>query len=172
MTTEKLIAVIGGSGFIGRHVVQALARDGYRVRVGVRRVDRAAFLKPMGVPGQIMPVQVNVRYPESIAQAVDGADVVINLVGILQDNGKQTFESVQSQGAENVATVCAEHGVQRFIHISAIGADKQSPSRYARSKAQGEDAVLSSYPNAAILRPSIVVGLRMTSLIVLRQWRA
>ncbi len=158
MAKAKLIAVIGGSGFVGRHVVQALAREGHRVRVGVRHVERASFLKPMGVPGQVVPMQANVRFPNSLKPVVAGADVVINLVGILQESGPQKFTSLQAEGARTVAKAAREAGAMQFIQISAIGADQHSEAVYARTKAKGEQAVLAEYPNAVILRPSIVVG--------------
>ena len=158
MAQEKLIAVIGGSGFVGRHVVQALARDGHRIRVGVRRVERASFLKPMGVPGQVVPMQANIRFPESLDAVVAGADVVINLVGILQEAGPQKFSALQAEGARAVAKAARDAGATQFIQLSAIGADAESYADYARTKAKGEQAVLEQYPDAVILRPSIVVG--------------
>ncbi len=158
MAQEKLIAVIGGSGFVGRHVVQALARDGHRIRVGVRRVERASFLKPMGVPGQVVPMQANIRFPESLDAVVAGADVVINLVGILQEAGPQKFSALQAEGARAVAKAARDAGATQFIQLSAIGADAESDADYARTKAEGEQAVLEQYPDAVILRPSIVVG--------------
>lgn len=158
MAQEKLIAVIGGSGFVGRHVVQALARDGHRIRVGVRRVERASFLKPMGVPGQVVPMQANIRFPESLDAVVAGADVVINLVGILQEAGPQKFSALQAEGARAVAKAARDAGATQFIQLSAIGADADSDADYARTKAEGEQAVLEQYPDAVILRPSIVVG--------------
>lgn len=158
MAQEKLIAVIGGSGFVGRHVVQALARDGHRIRVGVRRVERASFLKPMGVPGQVVPMQANIRFPESLDAVVAGADVVINLVGILQEAGPQKFSALQAEGARAVAKAARDAGATQFIQLSAIGADAESDADYARTKAKGEQAVLEQYPDAVILRPSIVVG--------------
>lgn len=158
MAQEKLIAVIGGSGFVGRHVVQALARDGHRIRVGVRRVERASFLKPMGVPGQVVPMQANIRFPESLDAVLAGADVVINLVGILQEAGPQKFSALQAEGARAVAKAARDAGATQFIQLSAIGADADSDADYARTKAEGEQAVLEQYPDAVILRPSIVVG--------------
>lgn len=158
MAQEKLIAVIGGSGFVGRHVVQALARDGHRIRVGVRRVERASFLKPMGVPGQVVPMQANIRFPESLDAVVAGADVVINLVGILQEAGPQKFSALQAEGARAVAKAARDAGATQFIQLSAIGAYADSDADYARTKAEGEQAVLEQYPDAVILRPSIVVG--------------
>ena len=154
---ETLVTVFGGSGFLGRHVVRALARQGYRIRPAVRRPDLAGHLQPLGRVGQIHAVQANIRYPASVEAAVRGADVVINLVGILFERGKQRFEAVQAEGAHTVAQAAAAAGA-RLIHVSALGADPDSPARYARSKAAGETAVLAAVPDATILRPSIVFG--------------
>jgi NADH dehydrogenase len=155
--TETLVTVFGGSGFLGRHVVRALAREGYRVRNAVRRPDLAGHLQPMGRVGQIHSVQANLRYPASVAAALQGADVAINLVGILFERGKQRFEAVQAEGAACVARATAEAGA-RLIHVSALGADAGSPALYARTKAAGEAAVLAAAPEATIFRPSIVFG--------------
>ena len=154
---ETLVTVFGGSGFLGRHVVRALAKLGYRVRVAVRRPELAGFLQPQGRVGQIHAVQANVRHPASVEAAAREADVVINLVGILFERGRQTFDAVQSTGAETVALATASVGA-RMIQVSAIGADESAPSRYARSKALGEKLVLSAAPSAVILRPSVLFG--------------
>ena len=154
---DTLITVFGGSGFLGRHLVRALARRHYRIRVAVRRPDLAGHLQPLGRVGQIHPVQANVRHPESVAAAVRGADVVINLVGILFERGRQRFDAVQSYGAEQVALAASAHGA-RMVHVSAIGADEHSASGYARAKAEGEKAVLAARPDAVIVRPSIMFG--------------
>jgi len=154
---ETLVTVFGGSGFLGRHVVRALAKLGYRVRVAVRRPELAGFLQPQGRVGQIHAVQANVRHPASVEAAAREADVVINLVGILFERGRQTFDAVQSTGAETVALAAASVGA-RMIQVSAIGADESAPSRYARSKALGEKLVLSAAPAAVILRPSVLFG--------------
>lgn len=154
----KLAVVFGGSGFIGRNVVRELAKRGWRVRVAVRRPHLAQFLRPMGYVGQIQLFQANVRYRPSVAEAVKGADAVINLVGILHQQGAQRFDSVQAGGARVIAECAAEAGVPRLVHISAIGADPQSKSLYARSKGLGEAAVRSACPQATILRPSLVFG--------------
>jgi len=154
---ETLVTVFGGSGFLGRHLVRALAREGYRVRPAVRRPDLAGHLQPLGRVGQIHAVQANLRYPGSVEAAVRDADVVINLVGVLFDSGKQTFESVQAEGAFTVARAAAAAGA-RLIHVSALGADPDSPALYARSKAAGEAAVLATVPDATIFRPSIMFG--------------
>jgi NADH dehydrogenase len=154
----KLATVFGGSGFIGRYIVWSLARSGYRVRAAVRRPELAGHLQPMGVVGQIHPVQANLRFPDSVVRAVQGARTVINSVGILAPAGKQTFEAVHAEGARRVAKAAREAGVERLVHISAIGADRDASAQYARSKAEGEEAVLAEFPSAIILRPSIVFG--------------
>lgn len=155
---NQLITVFGGSGFIGRHVVRALAKRGYRVRVACRRPELAFFLQPLGNVGQIQAVQANLRFPASIAAAVKGADAIVNLVGILTEDGKQRFESVQAEGAAAIANAAKAEGITRFVQMSAIGADAQSESVYAQTKAAGEQAVLAAIPSAVILRPSIVFG--------------
>ncbi|MBV8839651.1 MAG: complex I NDUFA9 subunit family protein [Alphaproteobacteria bacterium] len=155
--TETLVTIFGGSGFLGRHLVRALAREGYRIRPAVRRPDLAGHLQPLGRVGQIHAVQANLRYPESVEAAVRGADVVINLVAVLYERGKQTFEAVQQQGAHNVAQAAAAAGA-RLIHVSALGADPDSTAAYARTKAAGEAAVLGTVPDATIFRPSIMFG--------------
>jgi NADH dehydrogenase len=155
--SETLVTVFGGSGFLGRHVVRALAREGYRVRNAVRRPDLAGHLQPLGRVGQIHSVQANLRYPESVDAAVRGADVVVNLVGILFERGKQSFDAVQGEGAHCVAQAAATHGA-RLVHVSALGADPESTSSYARAKAAGEAAVLGTVADATILRPSIIFG--------------
>ena len=154
---ETLVTVFGGSGFLGRHVVRALAKLGYRIRVAVRRPELAGFQQPLGRVGQIHAVQANVRHPASVEAAARDADVVIDLVGILFERGRQKFDAVQAFGAEAVALAAAAFGA-RMIHVSAIGADEQAPSRYARSKAAGEKLVLAAVPSATILRPSVLFG--------------
>ena len=154
---DTLITIFGGSGFLGRNVVQALAKHEYRIRVAVRRPELAGFLQPLGRVGQIHAVQANVRHRPSVAAAVRGSDVVINLVGILFESGRQRFETVQGFGAESVALAAASEDA-KMIHISAIGADEHSPSAYARSKAEGERLVLAATPEATIFRPSVVFG--------------
>jgi NADH dehydrogenase len=156
--SQQLVTVFGGSGFVGRHVVRALVKRGYRVRVAVRRPDLAGFLQPLGTVGQIHAVQANLRYPDSVAAAVRGADAVVNLVGILQEGGRQSFAAVQANGAGAVARACAAQGLTRLVQISAIGADGESASLYASSKAEGEAAVRQAVPDAVILRPSIIFG--------------
>lgn len=158
LPSQQLVTVFGGSGFVGRHVVRALVKRGYRVRVAVRRPDLAGFLQPLGMVGQIHAVQANLRYPDSVAAAVKGASAVVNLVGILQEGGRQNFAAVQANGARVIAQACAAAGIARLVHVSAIGADAGSKSLYARSKAEGEAAVLAAVQGAVILRPSIVFG--------------
>jgi uncharacterized protein YbjT (DUF2867 family) len=154
---DTLVTVFGGSGFVGRHVVRALAKRQYRIRVAVRRPELAGYLQPLGRVGQIHAVQANLRHAGSVAVAVRDTDVVVNLVGILHEHGRQRFEAVQHVGAETVARAAALHGA-RLVHMSALGADANSPSAYARSKAAGEYAVLAAVPNATIIRPSVLYG--------------
>jgi len=154
----SLVTVFGGSGFIGRHAVRALARDGWRIRAAVRRPDLAGHLQPMGSVGQIMPVQANLRFAESVQRAAEGAAAVVNLVGILAKSGAQTFETVHVAGARAAARAARDAGAKVFVHVSAIGASPQSASAYARSKAAGESAVREEFPDAIILRPSLVFG--------------
>jgi uncharacterized protein YbjT (DUF2867 family) len=154
---ETLVTVFGGSGFLGRSVVRALCKRDYRVRVAVRRPELAGHLQPLGKVGQIHAVQANLRYPASVEAAMRGADVAINLVGILAPSGAQTFDAVHADGAGTVAKAASAAGA-RTVHVSSIGADANSTSRYARSKAAGEAAVLSAAPSATILRPSVVFG--------------
>ena len=154
---DTLVTVFGGSGFLGRHVVRALAKRDYRIRVAVRRPELAGHLQPLGRVGQIHAVQANVRHAPSVEAAMRGAAAAINLVAILSESGPQTFDAVQARGAATVAGVAQAHGA-RLVHISAIGADARSPSHYARAKAEGEEAVLSAVPSASILRPSVIFG--------------
>jgi NADH dehydrogenase len=154
---NKLVTVFGGSGFIGRHVVRALAKRGYRIRVAVRRPDLAGFLQPLGRVGQIHAVQANLRHPPSVEAATRDSDAVVNLVGILFERGRQRFDGVHARGAETVALAAAAFGAT-LVHGSALGADENAPSLYARSKAMGEKLVLAAMPAATIMRPSIVFG--------------
>lgn len=154
---ETLVTVFGGSGFLGRNVVRALCRRDYRMRVAVRRPELAGYLQPSGKVGQVHTIQANLRYPASVEAAVRNSDVVINLVGILTEGGGQTFDAVQAKGAEIVAKAAAAIGA-RLIHVSAIGADAESPSHYARAKAAGEAAVMAAVPSATIFRPSVMFG--------------
>ncbi|MEA1940670.1 MAG: complex I NDUFA9 subunit family protein [Pseudomonadota bacterium] len=158
MLRDEIITVFGGSGFVGRHVVRALAREGYRVRVASRRPHIAQDLRVMGVVGQVQLVQANVRVPASVERALENASGVVNLVGVLNENGRQTFSRLHAQGAKTIAEAAAKAGIERMVQISAIGADADSPSRYARTKAEGEAMVREALPTATVLRPSIVFG--------------
>lgn len=155
---SKLVTIYGGSGFIGRYIAQRMARQGWRVRVAVRRPNEALFVKPYGAVGQVEPVFCNIRDDDSVRAVMGGADAVVNCVGILNEVGKNRFGLVQHHGAARVARIAAELGVGRMVHLSAIGADAKSASAYARSKAEGEAAVLEHMPQAVILRPSVVFG--------------
>lgn len=154
---ETLVTVFGGSGFLGRNVVRALCKRDYRIRVAVRRPELAGYLQPSGKVGQVHTIQANLRYPASVEAAVRDSDVVINLVGILAESGGQTFDAVQAKGAETIAKAAAAVGA-RMIHVSAIGADAESPSHYAKAKAAGEAAVMAAMPSATIFRPSVMFG--------------
>jgi uncharacterized protein YbjT (DUF2867 family) len=154
---DTLVTVFGGSGFLGRNVVRALCKRDYRIRVAVRRPELAGHLQPLGKVGQIHAVQANLRYPASVAAAMRDSHVAINLVGILTEAGAQTFDAVQARGAGAVAKAASAVGA-RMVHVSAIGADANSLSRYGRAKAAGETAVLAASPTATILRPSVVFG--------------
>ena len=158
LDSSSLVTIYGGSGFVGRHVTQALARTGCRIRVAVRRPDLAGHLQPLGGVGQIHAVQANLRYPDSVAKAAEGADALVNLVGILYETGKQKFSAVQGAGAHNIARAAQAENVSSLVHVSAIGADSRSNALYAQSKAAGENHVRKAFPGAVILRPSIVFG--------------
>jgi NADH dehydrogenase len=153
-----IVTVFGGAGFIGGYVVRALARQGARVRVVCRRPEEAIRCKPMGDVAQVVPFCGNIRDDASVAAAVDGADAVVNLVGVLHGSGKQSFDALHHEGAARIARAVANAGVSRLIHVSAIGASPEAPSCYARSKGVGEKAVLDAFPAATILRPSVVFG--------------
>lgn len=155
---SKLVTIIGGSGFVGRYVARRMAKAGWRVRVAVRRPNEALFVKPYGVVGQVEPVACNIRDDASLRAVIRSADAVVNCVGVLNGVGANTFDAVQSEGAGRVARIAAELGVERLVHISAIGADAGSDSDYARTKGEGEAAVLAAFPTAVILRPSIIFG--------------
>ena len=158
LALRGLVTVFGGSGFVGRHAVRALARDGWRIRVACRRPDLAGHLQPTGRVGQIHAVQANVRYPESVRRAVEGANAVVNLVGILAASGQQTFRAVHVDGARAIAKAAHEAEASSLVHVSAIGADRRSPGSYGRTKAEAEAAVLEAFAGAVILRPSIIFG--------------
>jgi uncharacterized protein YbjT (DUF2867 family) len=154
----RQVTVFGGSGFLGRYVVQRLARSGARVAVAVRRTEAAQFLRMFGDVGQVMPVPCDVTIATSVAAALEGSDSAVNLVGILYPRSRQTFDGVHRKGAANVAEAARVAGLKRLVHVSAIGADPNAPSAYARSKGMGEEAVRAAFPEATILRPSIVFG--------------
>ena len=155
---NALVVVFGGSGFLGRHIVRRLAKANYRIRVAVRRPNEALFVKTCGRVGQVEIVAANIRDDGSVVAALEGADAVVNTVGILYETGPQKFDAVQADGAARLAKAAADAGIDRFVQLSAIGADAASESHYARTKAQGEQAVQAQIANAHILRPSIVVG--------------
>lgn len=154
----QLVTIFGGSGFVGRYIAQRMARAGWRVRVAVRRPERAQFVRTYGVVGQVDPVAANIRDEASVAAALAGADAAVNCVGILAEHGRQKFEALQAEGAGRIARLAAAAGVRRMVQVSAIGADPASPSAYGRTKARGEALVAEAFPDAAILRPSIVFG--------------
>lgn len=154
----KLVTIFGGSGFVGRYIARRMAKQGWRVRVAVRRPNEAHFVKPYGAVGQVEPIFTNIRDDASVAAVLAGSDAVVNCVGILGEDRRQKFDTVQAEGAARVARLAAAAGVSRMVHISAIGADADSDSDYARTKALGEAGVLEHMPNAMILRPSIIFG--------------
>lgn len=152
-----LVTIIGGSGFVGRYITQRMARRGWRVRVACRRPNEALFVKPYGVVGQVEPVQCNIRDDASTRRVIAGADAVVNCVGVLWQAGRNTFDAVQDEGAARIARIAAEEGA-RIVQISAIGADENSASDYARTKGEGEAAVRAADAKAVILRPSVIFG--------------
>ena len=155
---SKLVTIIGGSGFVGRYIARRLAKDGWRVRVAVRRPNEALFVRPYGVPGQVEPVACNIRDDASVRAVIRGADAVVNCVGTVRKGGKNNFDAVQVEGAGRVARIAAAEGVGRLVQISSIGADPASDSHYSRTKGEGEAAVLAAFPGAVILRPSVIFG--------------
>ena len=157
-SSPKLVTVFGGSGFIGRYVVQALAKRGFRIRVAVRRPDLAGHVQPLGMVGQIKPIQANLRYRWSVDRAVEGVDAVVNLVGILAEGGRQTFDAVQAFGPRAIGEASRAVGISNVVHVSAIGADQPSTIGYLRSKAEGEAGIQETVPSGVIIRPSIVFG--------------
>lgn len=153
-----IVTIFGGSGFVGRYITQRMARAGWRVRVAVRRPEEALFVRTYRVVGQVEPFQANIRDETSTRKAIEAADAVVNCVGLLAESGKQQFESVVAEGAGRIARIAAEEKVEKLVHISAIGADARSASGYARAKARGEALVQEGFPDAVILRPSVVFG--------------
>lgn len=154
----KLVTIFGGSGFVGRYVARRMAESGWRVRVACRNPNEALFVRTYGVVGQVEPVACNIRDTASVAAVLNGADAAVNCIGILAEKGKNSFDAVQDEGAARVAEQAAKAGVSRFVHISAIGADVDADSDYARTKGEGEAAVRAAFPGAVILRPSIIFG--------------
>lgn len=155
---SKLVTIYGGSGFVGRYIARRMAKEGWRVRVAVRHPNDALFVKPYGVVGQVEPVACNIRDDASVRAVMKGADAVVNCVGILNRAGRNTFDSVQAAGAARIARIAAEEGVANLVHLSSIGADTASASEYQRTKAAGEAGVIAAFPQAVILRPSIIFG--------------
>ncbi|MCK0141453.1 complex I NDUFA9 subunit family protein [Aliiroseovarius sp. F20344] len=155
---SNLVTIYGGSGFIGRYIARRMAKQGWRVRVAVRRPNEALFVKPYGAVGQVEPILCNIRDDNSVRAAMQGADAVVNCVGVLNSIGKNSFDAVHHDGAGRVARIAAEEGVGQLVQLSAIGADANSESEYSRTKAQGEADVKAAFPGAVILRPSVVFG--------------
>lgn len=154
----KLVTIFGGSGFVGRYIARRMAKEGWRIRVAVRRPNEALFVKPYGVVGQVEPIFANIRDDDSVRAAIHGADAVVNCVGTFDAGGKNNFDAVQHEGAARIARIAAEEGAQTLVHLSAIGADVEGESLYAKSKGRGEAAILDAFPTAMILRPSVVFG--------------
>ena len=154
----NLVTIYGGSGFVGRYIAQQMAKQGWRVRVAVRRPNEALFVKPYGAVGQVDPVFCNIRDDASVRAAMQGADAVVNCTGTFDAGGKNNFDAVQKEGAARIARIAAEQEVSRLVHLSALGADAASESKYQSSKASGEAAVLKHMPNAMVLRPSVIIG--------------
>ncbi len=155
---SKLVTIYGGSGFVGRYIARRMAKEGWRVRVAVRRPNEALFVKPYGVVGQVEPVLCNIRNDDSVRALMQGADAVVNCVGTFDRGGKNNFDAVQNEGAARIARIAAEEGIGALVHLSAIGADVEGASLYAQSKGAGEAAILAAFPNAVILRPSVIFG--------------
>lgn len=155
---SKLVTIYGGSGFVGRYIARRMAKLGWRVRVAVRRPNEAGFVRPYGAVGQVVPVFCNIRDDDSVRAAMAGADAVVNCVGTFDMGGRNNFDAVQHEGAARIARIAAESGVERLVHLSAIGADPEAESAYARSKALGEAAIQEAFPAAVVLRPSVIFG--------------
>lgn len=155
---SKLVTIYGGSGFVGRYIAQRLAKNGWRIRVAVRRPNEALFVKPYGAVGQVEPIFCNIRDDASVRSAMADADAVVNCVGTFDRGGKNNFDAVQHEGAARIARIATEQGVGSLVHLSAIGADIEGESLYAQSKGKGEAAILEHFPKAVILRPSVIFG--------------
>lgn len=158
MQQYPLITIVGGSGFVGRHLIKQLAREGYRIRVLVRDAVAAEFLKTAGMVGQIVPQYADITRPETLTGKFAGSWAVINLVSILHESGRQTFKTINVEGARAVAEAARQAGAERFIHISALGIEQTGDTKYGRTKRQGEDAVRAAFPSATIFRPSLIIG--------------
>jgi NADH dehydrogenase len=156
--STSLVTVFGGTGFVGRHTVRALAKAGHRIRVAVRYPNKGFFLPPMGTVGQIALVKCDVCEADQVAAALRGADAAVNLAGVLVSRGEQSFEALHVEAAQSIAKAAQDAGVRTLVHVSAIGADKEAPSHYAASKGEGEARVREAFPGATILRPSLVFG--------------
>lgn len=156
---SKLVTIYGGSGFVGRYIARRMAKAGWRVRVAVRRPNQALHVKPYGAVGQVTPVFCNIRDDASVRAAMQGADAVVNCVGILFEQGRNQFDPVQAEGAGRIARIASDMGITKMVHLSAIGADAQSDSLYQRSKSEGEALVTQHFPTAVILRPSVIFGM-------------
>ncbi|WP_460273039.1 complex I NDUFA9 subunit family protein [Celeribacter sp. ULVN23_4] len=154
----KLVTIYGGAGFVGRYIARRMAKEGWRVRVAVRRPNESLHVKPYGAVGQVEPVFCNIRDDASVRAAMAGADAVVNCVGVLTERGKNSFAAVQEEGAGRIARIAAEEGIGQLVQLSALGADAKSASKYSRTKAAGEAKVLEAFPNAIILRPSVIFG--------------
>jgi len=156
--SPKLVTIFGGSGFVGRYITRRLALEGWRIRVAVRRPNEALFVRTYGVPGQVEVITANIRDDSSTRAAIMGADAVVNCVGILQETSRQRFDQLHGEAAGRIARIAADEGVSHLVHLSSIGADANSGSDYARTKAEGEAQIKAAFPNAVILRPSLVFG--------------
>ena len=155
---SKLVTIYGGAGFVGRYIARRMAKQGWRVRVASRRPNESLFVKSYGAPGQVEPVFCNIRDDASVRAVMQGADAVVNCVGTFQRGGANNLQAVQAEGAGRIGRIAAELGIEHLVHLSAIGADEEGPSIYARTKAEGEKALLEAYPSAVILRPSVIFG--------------
>ncbi|MGR3316768.1 complex I NDUFA9 subunit family protein [Roseovarius indicus] len=158
MPKSKLVTIFGGSGFLGRYIARRMAKAGWRVRVAVRRPNDAVYVRTYGVVGQVEPVFCNIRDDDSVRSVMRGADAAVNCVGTFEKGGKNNFDAIQHKAAARVGRIAKEEGVERLVHISAIGADTESDTLYGQSKGQGEAAILESFPDATILRPSVIFG--------------
>lgn len=166
----KLVTIYGGAGFVGRYIARRMAKEGWRVRVAVRRPNESLHVRPYGAVGQVEPVLCNIRDDASVRATMQGADAVVNCVGVLTQRGKNSFAAVQSEGAERIARIAAETGVETLVHLSAIGADIDAESDYARTKGEGEANILAAFPAAVILRPSVIFGTEDSFFNKLATW--